>query len=40
MILNFQFRLSVYDRAFTAALRALQQTYNDRSTPIGPGRLA
>lgn len=31
LVLNFEITLSVYDRPFTAALRALQQSYIDRS---------
>jgi cardiolipin synthase len=34
LILNFEITLSIYDEAFTKALRALQQSYIDQSTPI------
>ena len=34
LILNFEITLSVYDRAFTASLRALQRSYVERSTPM------
>jgi len=36
LILNFEITLSVYDRAFTASLRALQRSYIERSTPMDP----
>lgn len=34
LVLNFEITLSVYDRAFTAALRAVQQSYIARSVPM------
>ena len=33
-VLNFELTLAVYDHAFTTALRALQQTYIERSRPM------
>ena len=36
LILNFEITLAVYDRAFTASLRALQRSYIERSTPMDP----
>jgi cardiolipin synthase len=36
LVLNFEITLAVYDRAFTSALRALQQSYIDRSAPMDP----
>ena len=40
LILNFEITLSVYDRAFTASLRALQQIVRRAVHADGPGRLA
>ena len=33
-MLNFEITLAVYDRAFTATLRALQRSYVDGSRPM------
>jgi cardiolipin synthase len=33
-MLNFEITLAVYDRAFTAELRALQGSYIERSRPM------
>ena len=34
LMLNFEITLAVYDRDFTDSLRALQQSYIDRSAPM------
>ena len=34
LVLNFEITLAVYDAGFTAELRALQQSYIDRASPV------